>query len=175
MGRMSTDADLPFTPSAEELLARNRAYAERFGGAGLQARPTRRLAVVACMDARIDVAAALGLADGEAHVIRNAGGVVTDDVVRSLCLSQRALGTREVLLVHHTGCGLQTVTEDGFKAELEAELGVKPGWSVEAFTDPRADVRQSIARLRLTPFLPHKDHIRGFVYDVATGLLDEVA
>lgn len=123
----------------------------------------------------MDLFELLGLGNGEAHVIRNAGGVVTDDVIRSLCLSQRLLGTREILLVHHTDCGLQKVTEDEFKAELEAELGIKPWWALESFADPWADIRQSIQRLRLTPFVPHKDQIRGFVYDVRTGQLDEVA
>ena len=164
----------PFSPNADELLAANGRYAADFHDADLQVAPTRRVAVVACMDSRMDIFAILGLANGEAHVIRNAGGVITDDVIRSLCLSQRALGTREVLLLHHTDCGLSKVTEDGFKAELEEELGIKPWWSVEAFSDPRADVRQSMNRLQLTPFIPHKDHVRGFVYDVTTGLLDEI-
>jgi carbonic anhydrase len=136
--------------------------------------PTRRLAVVACMDSRMDLFQLLGLEHGEAHVIRNAGGVVTDDVIRSLCLSQRALGTREIILVHHTNCGLHNVSEDAFKAELEAELGIKPWWALESFTDPYADVRQSIHRLRHTPFVKFKDFIRGFVYDVRTGELHEV-
>lgn len=163
-----------FQPSADELVARNAAYAEVFDGSGLGSAPSRRLAVVACMDARMDVLRILGLAVGEAHVIRNAGGVVTEDVIRSLCLSQRLLGTREVILIHHTECGLQRIDEDDFKAALEAELGVKPGWAVESFADPYADVRQSLRRLHLSPFIPHKDHLRGFVYDVATGRLDEV-
>ncbi len=166
--------DQTFHPSADELIAHNVAYARAFRGGGLQVAPTRKLAVVACMDSRMDIFAILGLGNGEAHVIRNAGGVVTDDVIRSLCLSQRLLGTREIVLVHHTDCGLQKVSEEAFKAELEAELGVKPVWAVESFTDPYADVRQSIQRLVLTPFVLHKDHIRGFVYDVATGTVDEV-
>jgi len=163
-----------FVPSADELLERNRAFAATFPDHDLQVRPIRRLAVVACMDSRMDTFRLLGLEHGEAHVIRNAGGVVTDDVIRSLCLSQRALGTREIILVHHTDCGLHQVSEDAFKAELEAELGIKPWWALESFTDPYADVRQSIQRLRLTPFVPYKDHIRGFVYDVRTGELVEV-
>jgi carbonic anhydrase len=114
------------------------------------------------------------LAQGEAHVIRNAGGVITDDVIRSLCLSQRLLGTREIILLHHTDCGLQRVTEDEFKAKLEAELGVKPWWALESFDDPYLDTAQSMRRLEMTPFVPHKDHMRGFVYDVATGQLHEV-
>lgn len=163
-----------FEPNADELVARNREFAESFADHDLQVRPMRRLAVVACMDSRMDTFRLLGLDHGEAHIIRNAGGVVTDDVIRSLCLSQRALGTREIILVHHTDCGLHQVSEDQFKAELEAELGIKPWWALESFGDPYADVRQSIQRLYLTPFVPHKDHIRGFVYDVRTGALTEV-
>jgi carbonic anhydrase len=121
----------------------------------------------------MDIFEMLGLAHGDAHVIRNAGGVVTDDVIRSLVLSQRLLGTREILLIHHTDCGLQTISEDAFKAELEAECGIKPWWALECFTDPYDDVRQSINRLRHSPFIGHKDHIRGFVYDVADGRLHE--
>ena len=116
----------------------------------------------------------LGLRHGEAHIIRNAGGVITDDVIRSLCLSQRFLGTREIILLHHTDCGLMRVTEDSFKAELEAEIGIKPWWALESFSDPHADVLQSIRRLHATPFITHKQHIRGFVYNVETGLLEEV-
>lgn len=163
-----------FAPSTPELLEHNAHFAETFEHADLAVAPTRRLAVVACMDSRMDMFAILGLEDGEAHIIRNAGGVITDDVIRSLCLSQRALGTREVVLVHHTDCGLQKVTEDAFKAELAAELGVKPWWALESFEDPHVDVRQSMRRIELTPFIPHKDHVRGFVYDVATGALTEV-
>lgn len=161
----------PFAPNADELAANNAAYASAFDGADLDVAPARRLAVVACMDARMDPYKMLGLANGDAHILRNGGGVVTDDVIRSLCLSQRLLGTREIILIHHTSCGLQTVDEASFKAELEAEVGVKPAWAVEGFQDPHADVRQSIQRLMLTPFLPHKDHIRGFVYDVDDGRL----
>ena len=168
---MSAD---PFTPSADELLAANTSFAAGFRDAGLEVAPTRRLAVVTCMDSRIDTFQILGLAKGEAHIIRNAGGVVTDDVIRSLCLSQRLLGTREIMLVHHTDCGLQKVREDDFRARLEAEVGVKPRWPVESFSDPYADVAQSILRLQLNPFVAVKDHIRGFVYDVTTGLLHEV-
>jgi carbonic anhydrase len=163
-----------FRPNADQLVDNNRRFAEGFTRGDLQVAPTRQMAVVTCMDSRIDVFEVFGLAHGEAHIIRNAGGVVTDDVIRSLCLSQRLLGTREILLVHHTDCGLQRVTEDAFKAELEAELGIKPWWSLECFSDPHADVLQSIHRLELTPFVQHKQHIRGFVYDVATGVLDEV-
>ena len=116
----------------------------------------------------------LGLQHGDAHIIRNAGGVITDDVIRSLCLSQRFLGTREIVLLHHTDCGLMKVTEDDFKAELEAEIGIKPWWALESSADPHADVLQSIKRLQIAPFIPHKDHIRGFVYNVTSGLLEEV-
>lgn len=164
-----------FTPHADELVAHNGLYAAEFHDGDLQVAPTFRLAVVACMDSRMDIFSILGLRNGEAHIIRNAGGVITDDVIRSLCLSQRALGTREIVLVHHTNCGLHRLSEDRFKAELEAELGVKPWWALESFEDPYTDVRQSMKRLELTPFVTHKDHISGFVYDVTTGLLEEVA
>jgi carbonic anhydrase len=126
------------------------------------------------MDSRLQVAAMLGLGDGEAHVIRNAGGVVTDDVVRSLAISQRLLGTREIMLIHHTDCGMTKTTEDGFKGAVEAETGIRPPWAVESFADAEQDVRQSVGRLRASPFIPHKDAIRGFVFDVNTGLLNEV-
>lgn len=161
-------------PNADELLVNNTAYAATFADGHLPVRPQRKLAIVACMDSRMDIFEMLGLRHGEAHVIRNAGGVITDDVIRSLCLSQRYLGTREIILLHHTDCGLQAVTEDTFKAELEAELGIKPWWALESFSDPFADTAQSMRRLSTTPFVPHKDHVRGFVYDVATGRLHEV-
>ena len=163
-----------FTPSADELVANNAHYVAGFADDHLPVAPSRHLAIVACMDSRMDIFEILGLAHGEAHVIRNAGGVITDDVIRSLCLSQRYLGTREVILMHHTDCGLQRVTEDAFKAQLEEELGVKPGWSLESFSDPFDDTAQSMRRLRQSPFLPHKQHVRGFVYDVDTGMLHEV-
>jgi len=163
-----------FTPSTDELLENNRRYAVGFDDSHLQVNPKRQLAVVGCMDSRMDTFEILGLRHGEAHIIRNAGGVITDDVIRSLCLSQRFLGTREIVLLHHTDCGLMRVTEDSFKAELEAEIGIKPWWALESFTDPHADVLQSMRRLRATPFITHKDHIRGFVYNVETGLLEEV-
>ena len=163
-----------FTPNADDLLAKNREYAATFPAGHLPVAPRRQLAVVACMDSRMDIFDILGLAHGEAHVIRNAGGVITDDVIRSLCVSQRLLGTREVILLHHTDCGLQKVTDDAFKAELEAELGVKPWWALESFHDPYLDTAQSMRRLRMTPFVPHRDHIRGFVYDVDSGSLTEV-
>lgn len=158
----------------DDLLDNNRAFAERFDRGHLDVAPSLQLAVVACMDSRLDVFAALGLEDGQAHVIRNAGGVVTDDVVRSLALSQRKLGTREIVLVHHTDCGLQKVTDDAFRAELQEETGVAPSFAIESFTDPFANVRQSIARIKASPFLPHRDAVRGFVYEVDTGRLEEV-
>lgn len=163
-----------FTPSTDELVELNAEFAAVFADHDLQVEPSRHMAVVACMDSRMDIFKLLGLENGEAHIIRNAGGVVTDDVIRSLCLSQRKLGTREIVLVHHTNCGLQLVSEDDFKSELEAELGVKPWWALEPFTDPYADVLQSMHRLHLTPFVMHKEHIRGFVYDVTTGAINEV-
>ncbi len=165
---------MSFEPSTDELVQRNTEYAFEFHDSELQVQPKRQLAIVACMDSRIDTFAILGLGNGDAHIIRNAGGVITDDVIRSLCLSQRFLGTREIILVHHTDCGLQSVDEADFRANLDAETGVKPWWSLETFDDPFDDVRQSIQRLYLTPFIAHKEHIRGFVYDVTTGLLNEV-
>ena len=163
-----------FTPNADELLANNARFVDGFADSELQVSPLRNLAIVACMDSRMDVFQMLGLGHGEAHIIRNAGGVITDDVIRSLCLSQRKLGTREIILLHHTDCGLEKVTGDELTAELEAETGVKPDWSLEAFTDPYADVAQSMRRLQLSPFIAYKDHVRGFVYDVTTGELHEV-
>ncbi len=167
-------SDVTFKPSTDELVQRNAEYASEFHDSELQVQPVRQLAIVACMDSRIDTFAILGLGNGDAHIIRNAGGVITDDVIRSLCLSQRFLGTREIILVHHTDCGLQAVDEAEFRDELNRELGVKPWWSLEAFSDPYDDVRQSIQRLLMTPFIRHKDNIRGFVYNVTTGLLEEV-
>ncbi len=163
-----------FIPSADRVVASNARYAADSHDDQLEVEPARNLAVVSCMDSRIDPLAGLGLANGDAHIIRNAGGVITDDVIRSLCLSQRFLGTREIILVHHTDCGLQKVNEAEFRAELVAEIGIKPCWSLEAFLDPYDDVRQSIQRLQMTPFIQHKDHISGFVYDVTDGLLHEV-
>ncbi|ARQ71249.1 beta-class carbonic anhydrase [Streptomyces marincola] len=157
----------------DQLIEANRAYAAAFTDPGMDARPVRRVAIVACMDARLDLHAALGLSLGDCHTIRNAGGVVTDDVIRSLTISQRELGTRSVVLIHHTGCGLLTLTED-FRERLEREVGQKPGWAVESFTDLDQDVRQSMARVRSSPFLPHTEDVRGFVFDVTTGLLREV-
>lgn len=163
-----------FKANVDELLGYNAEVAAGFDDADLQVEPLRNLAIVACMDSRIDTFKILGLGNGEAHIIRNAGGIITDDVIRSLTLSQRFLSTREIILVHHTDCGLQKVNENEFRNDLEAELGVKPWWSLEAFTDPYKDVAQSIKRLQMTPFLLHKDHISGFVYDVTDGLLHKV-
>ena len=160
--------------ATEEYLANNARYAETFTGP-LPLPPARQVAVLACMDARLNVYAILGLGEGEAHVIRNAGGVVTDDEIRSLAISQRLLGTREVILIHHTDCGMLTFTDDAFKRSIQDETGIKPAWSAEAFTDLDEDVRQSIARIKASPFIPHRDAIRGFVFDVATGKLNEVS
>jgi carbonic anhydrase len=137
--------------------------------------PASHVAVVACMDARLNVYGILGLKEGEAHVIRNAGGVVTDDEIRSLAISQRLLGTTEIILIHHTDCGMLTFTDDEFKRSIQDETGIKPGWSAEAFTDLDEDVRQSVARIKASPFIPHRDAVRGFVFDVATGKLNEVS
>jgi carbonic anhydrase len=160
--------------AVDEYVSNNEEYALTHPG-GLPVRPARQVAVVACMDSRMRIFPMLGLGDGEAHVIRNAGGVVTDDVVRSLAISQRLLGTREIMLIHHTDCGMQRTTEDEFKRAVEAETGIRPPWAVESFGDAEQDVRQSIARLMASPFIPHKDAIRGFVFDVDTGKLNEVA
>ena len=158
----------------DELLANNDAFATTLADRHLDVHPSRRLAVVTCMDSRLDVFAALGLGDGEAHVLRNAGGVITDDVIRSLAVSQRRLDTREVMLIHHTDCGMQTLTDDGFRVELQQATGVAPAWAIESFSDVDADVRQSILRVRRSEFLPHRDGVRGFVYDVDTHRLREV-
>jgi carbonic anhydrase len=157
----------------DELVEANRAYQEAFDGP-LPLPPARRVAVVACMDARLDPAKILGLQEGDAHVIRNAGGVVTEDALRSLAISQRLLGTEEIVLVHHTDCGMVTFTDDGFRQDIEAETGIRPTWAAEAFPDAAADVVQGIRRIRANPFLPRTDRVRGFVFDVATGGLDEV-
>ena len=158
----------------DELLANNRDFAAALPKRHLDVRPSRRLAIVTCMDSRLDVFAALGLSDGEAHILRNAGGVITDDVVRSLAISQRRLGTREVMLIHHTDCGMQSLTDDGFRAELQDATGIAPAFAIESFADVDVDVRQSILRVRRSPFLPHRDRVRGFVYDVDTHELREV-
>ena len=158
----------------DELLANNKAYADAFDKGDLPMPPGKKVAVLACMDARLNVYGALGLREGEAHVIRNAGGVVTADEIRSLAISQRLLGTEEIILIHHTDCGMLTFTDDEFRTGIEKEVGVKPEWAAESFTDVAADVRQSIGRIRASPFIPKKDKVRGFVFDVATGKLDEV-
>jgi carbonic anhydrase len=160
--------------STDELLANNEQYASSFDKGDLPLPPGRKLAVVACMDARLNVYGLLGLDDGEAHVIRNAGGAVTDDVIRSIAISQRLLGTEEIILIHHTDCGMLTFTDDEFKAGIEKETGIRPEWAAEAFPELDGDVRQSIARLKASPFIPKKDAIRGFVYEVESGRLREV-
>jgi carbonic anhydrase len=158
----------------DEYLLNNARYAESFSGP-LPMPPSRQVAVVACMDARLNVYAILGLADGAAHVIRNAGGVVTDDEIRSLAISQRLLGTREIILIHHTDCGMLTFTDDEFRRSIQDDTGIKPTWAAEAFGDLDEDVRQSAARIKASPFIPPTDAVRGFVFDVATGKLNEVA
>jgi len=158
----------------DELVANNGAFAASLPDRRLEVQPRRQLAIVTCMDSRLDVFAALGLGEGEAHVLRNAGGVITDDVIRSLAISQRRLGTREVMLIHHDDCGMQKVSDDGFRAELQEATGVAPAFAIESFTDVEADVRQSILRVRRSAFLPHTDRVRGFVYDVETHRLREV-
>ena len=158
----------------DEYVQNNPAYAEQFDGP-LPMPPSRHTAVVACMDARLNVYGVLGLREGESHVVRNAGGVTTDDVIRSLAISQRLLGTTEIILIHHTDCGMLTFTDDAFRRSIQDETGIKPPWSAESFTDLDEDVRQSIARIKASPFIPHKDAIRGFVFDVATGKLNEVS
>jgi carbonic anhydrase len=159
----------------DRLLENNRAYSEGFDKADLAARPSKRVAVLACMDARLIPTRILGLGEGEAHVLRNAGGVVTDDAIRSLAISQNLLGTQEIVLIHHTDCGMLTFTDDEFAARLEEGTGRRPEWSARAFSDLEGSVRDSIARLEASPFIPNKDSIRGFVYDVKTGELREVS
>ena len=158
----------------DELLRNNAEFAGSFSNGDLPMPPGKHLAVVACMDARLNVYALLGLREGEAHVIRNAGGVVSDDVLRSLVISQRLLGTREVILVHHTECGMLTFTDDAVKADIEADVGLRPHFALEAFSDLEQDIRQSIARIKASPFVPNKDSVRGFIFDVTTGQLQEV-
>jgi carbonic anhydrase len=158
----------------DALVANNRAFAASLPEQHLDVRPRRRLAIVTCMDSRLDVFAALGLEHGEAHVLRNAGGVITDDVIRSLAVSQRRLGTREVMLIHHTDCGMQTLSDDGFRAELQAATGIAPAFAIESFADVDANIRQSVLRVRRSPFLVHTGQVRGFVYDVDTHALREV-
>ncbi len=159
----------------DELLQNNAAYAENFDKGELPIPPAKGVAVVACMDARLNVYAMLGLQEGDAHVISNAGGVVTDDEIRSLAISQRLLGTREIVLIHHTDCGMLTFNDDKLKGQIQEEVGIKPPFSMEAFSDLEEDVRQSIARVRNSPFIPHKDGVRGFIYEVESGRLREVS
>jgi carbonic anhydrase len=159
----------------DELLANAERYAASFDKGELPLPPARHVAVVACMDARLNPYGLLGLGEGDAHVIRNAGGVITADQLRSLAISQRLLGTTEIILIHHTDCGMLTFTDDGFKAGIEQETGIKPAWSAEAFSDLDSDVRQSVRRIQADPFIPVKDSVRGFVYEVETGRLREVS
>jgi carbonic anhydrase len=158
----------------EDLVANNEAFAASLPAQHLDVRPSRRLVIVTCMDSRLDVFAALGLREGEAHILRNAGGVITDDVIRSLAVSQRRLGTREVMLIHHTDCGMQALTDDGFRAELQQATGLAPSFAIESFTHLEANLRQSILRVRRSPFLLHRDVVRGFVYDVDTHRVREI-
>ena len=158
----------------DEFLANNEAYAGNFTKGSLPMPPAKQIAVVVCMDARLETGALIGLVEGDAHVIRNAGGVVTDDVIRSLSISQRLLGTREIMLIHHTDCGMLTFTDADLKQQILDETGIKPPFAMEAFADVDADVRQSVARIKASPYIPHKDHVRGFVYGVGSGALREV-
>ena len=158
----------------DELVANNEAYASSFDKGDLPLPPGKKVAVVACMDARLNPYGVLGLSEGDAHVIRNAGGVVTDDEIRSLAISQRLLGTEEIILIHHTDCGMLTFTDDAFKQSIQEETGIKPEWAAEAFSDLDVDVRQSIARIKASPFIPNKNSVRGFVYEVESGRLREV-
>ena len=157
----------------DQYLENNKKYAANFQGP-LPLPPKNQIAVLACMDSRLNVFAALGIQEGESHVIRNAGGVVTDDEIRSLAISQRLLGTKEIILIHHTDCGMLTFSDDSFKKTIQEETGIRPEWAAEAFSDLDEDVRQSVARIKQSPFIPHTDQVRGFVFDVATGLLNEV-
>ncbi|MGH3327485.1 MAG: beta-class carbonic anhydrase [Streptomycetales bacterium] len=158
----------------DRLVTNSAAYQRAYDKADLPMPPGLGVAVVACMDARLNVYGILGLSEGDAHVIRNAGGVVTDDVIRSLAISQRLLGTREVLLIHHADCGMRSFRDEAFKAQIEADVGIRPSWSPEAFADPAADVRHSIRRIEANPFVPYRDALRGFVFDEMSGALDEV-
>ena len=174
MSNDPTPTDAAFQPYTDELVENNARYAETFDHAGLPVQPSRHVAIVSCMDSRMPVFQILGMGYGEAHVIRNAGGVITDDVIRSLAVSQRRLETREVMLIHHTDCGLLSITDDGFRAELQEATGVAPAFAIESFSDTEADVRQSILRVRRSDFLLHRDRVRGFIYDVEDHLLREV-
>ncbi len=161
--------------TTDDLLSNAEAYAASFDKGDLPLPPARKIAIVACMDARLIPSKLLGLEEGDAHVIRNAGGVVTDDEIRSLAISQRLLGTEEIVLIHHTDCGMLTFTDDEFKRSVQDDVGIKPEWAAEAFPDLEEDVRQSIARIEASPFIPNKDSVRGFVYEVETGKLREVS
>jgi carbonic anhydrase len=159
----------------DELLENSKAYAANFDKGDLPMPPARKVAIVACMDARLNPYGLLGLQEGDAHVIRNAGGVITDDEIRSLAISQRLLGTEEIVLIHHTDCGMLTFTDDEFRRSIQDDVGIKPAWAAEAFPDVDEDVRQSLARVNASPFIPKKDSVRGFVYEVETGNLREVS
>jgi carbonic anhydrase len=158
----------------DEFLANNEVYADTFTKGALPMPPAKQVAIVACMDARLETGALLRLVEGDAHVIRNAGGVVTDDVIRSLTISQRLLGTREIMLIHHTDCGMLTFTDADLKQQILEETGIKPPFAMEAFANVDADIRQSVARIKRCPYIPHKEQVRGFVYDVKSGQLREV-
>jgi carbonic anhydrase len=162
-------------PAIDELVDNAESYAKSFERGELPLPPAKRIAIVACMDARLNPYGLLGLEEGDAHVIRNAGGVITDDEIRSLAISQRLLGTEEIMLIHHTDCGMLTFADDDFRRQVQDDTGIKPEWAAETFSDLDEDVRQSIARIKASPFIPHKDQIRGFVYDVHDGSLREVA
>jgi carbonic anhydrase len=159
----------------DEFVQNAKRYADGFDKGDLPMPPGRKIAVVACMDARLNPYGLLGLSEGDAHVIRNAGGVIGEDAIRSLAISQRLLGTEEIVLIHHTDCGMLTFTDDDFKRSIQEDTGIRPSWAAEAFPDPEEDVRQSIARVKASPFIPHRENVRGFVYDVHSGQLNEVA
>jgi carbonic anhydrase len=170
----NTPQEDPSMSVTDELVHNNESYARSFKKGALPLPPAKHLAVLACMDARLDVAKILGLEEGDAHVIRNAGGVATDDAIRSLTISQRLLGTNEIILIHHTDCGMLTFKDDDVKRQIESEVGIRPHFALEAFPDLEADVKQSIARIKASPFIPQKSNVRGFIYDVKTGRLNEV-
>jgi carbonic anhydrase len=159
----------------DEFVQNAKRYADGFDKGDLPMPPGRKIAVVACMDARLNPYGLLGLSEGDAHVIRNAGGVIGEDAIRSLAISQRLLGTEEIVLIHHTDCGMLTFTDDEFKRSIQEDTGIRPAWAAEAFPDPEEDVRQSIARVKASPFIPYRENVRGFVYDVHSGQLNEVA
>lgn len=163
------------TTVTDELLKNNGSYAKSFDKGHLPLPPAKGVAVLACMDARLDVHEILGLEEGDAHVIRNAGGVATDDALRSLVISQRLLGTTEIILIHHSDCGMLTFKDDDVKQQIEQEVGIRPAFALEAFSDLAGDVKQSIARIKASPFIPRKQSVRGFIYDVKTGQLSEVS